>query len=203
MTNPTEGIRWVVFDLGGVLVEYVGVSRLRQWMGGELTDGDMHRQWLFSPAVRAFESGRIQAEDFAHAIIDEFALDTHAEEFLSEFPDFVRGMYDGAEELLDDLGRRWPLALLSNTNRPQWEKLLRTTNLRPHFQQVFLSFELGLMKPDRAVFEHLVRELAAPAGSIVFFDDNPANVEAARACGIDARQVADFADLNRQARALG
>ncbi len=202
MTNQTDGIRWVVFDLGGVLVEYVGVAKLRQWMGSELTDQDMHRRWLYSPAVRAFESGQITAEDFAHAIIEEFALDTHAEEFLSEFPDFVRGMYDGAEELLTELGRRYPLALLSNTNRPQWEKLIRTTNLRPHFQRVFLSFELGLLKPDHTVFERLVAELGAPAGSIVFFDDNPANVEAARACGIDARQVADYADVARQVRLL-
>lgn len=193
---------WVVFDLGGVLVNYVGVARLRQWMGADLTDHDMHRRWLYSPAVRAFESGQSSAEDFAHAVIREFALDTHAEEFLGEFPDFVEGLYPGAEDLLTAVGERFPLALLSNTNRPQWEKLIRTTNLRPHFRRVFLSFEMGLMKPERAVFEHVAKELATAPGGIIFFDDNPANIEAARKFGIDGRLVEDFADLRRQVNVM-
>jgi glucose-1-phosphatase len=46
-----------------------------------------------------------------------------------------------------------------------------------------------VIKPDRAVFDHVVTALNLPAGRIVFFDDNAANVQQARAVGIDAIRV--------------
>ena len=195
--------KWIVFDLGGVLVEYIGVMKLREWMGSDITDSDMHRRWLYSPAVRAFESGRMDAEDFAATIVRDFQLTTDAEEFLSWFPDFVKGMYPGAEELLADLAGRHSLAVLSNTNRPQWEKLVRETGVRSYFRHVFLSFETGLMKPDREVFEHLAATLGCEPGEILFFDDNPANIAGAKELGIRAVQVADFEDLRRKVAELG
>jgi len=60
------------------------------------------------------------------------------------------------------------------------------------------SHEIGLIKPDREIYEHVVNELGCPAASVCFLDDNQINVDAAREFGIDAHRV----DGSEAARAL-
>ncbi len=75
------------------------------------------------------------------------------------------------------------LALLSNAPHLQadaFEEVAWTAG----FEHVFVSARLGMVKPDRTIFEHVLQELGAPAEDVTFVDDRPANVEAAAALGI-------------------
>jgi putative hydrolase of the HAD superfamily len=56
-----------------------------------------------------------------------------------------------------------------------------------HFDGQFYSCELGVAKPERAYFAAVLERLATPAEQVVFVDDRPANIDAARQLGIDAR----------------
>lgn len=55
------------------------------------------------------------------------------------------------------------------------------------FDRVFVSCELGCRKPDRAYFNAITAELRLPPDAIIFFDDDPKYVAAARECGWDAQ----------------
>ncbi len=55
-----------------------------------------------------------------------------------------------------------------------------------HFDAVFYSCEMGVVKPDPAYFRRILADLDLPAGSVAFVDDSAANVEAARALGLRA-----------------
>jgi putative hydrolase of the HAD superfamily len=57
------------------------------------------------------------------------------------------------------------------------------------FDVRFLSHELGLIKPDREVFDHVLAALGLAAERIVFLDDNEANVQQAHAVGMTAVRV--------------
>ena len=57
------------------------------------------------------------------------------------------------------------------------------------FDVTFLSHEIGCLKPDRDVFEHVAAQLGVPAGRIAFVDDNLVNVEGALSCGFAAKQA--------------
>ncbi len=72
MEVATNEIDCLLFDLGGVLVEFVGVPRILAWMGGRVDEQQMARMWLHSSAVRGFETGRTTAREFAEAIVKEF-----------------------------------------------------------------------------------------------------------------------------------
>ncbi len=54
------------------------------------------------------------------------------------------------------------------------------------FDELVLSGEVGLRKPDRAIFEHAVDLVGAELTASVFIDDAPANVEAAERYGLTA-----------------
>lgn len=52
------------------------------------------------------------------------------------------------------------------------------------FERVFVSAELGLLKPEPAIYEHVAHELGIPLGRMVFVDNKASNVEGATALGV-------------------
>jgi putative hydrolase of the HAD superfamily len=194
---------WLLFDLGGVLAEYAGAKKLLSWMRHPVAEWELQRMWLYSPAVRALESGRVSPLIFACDIIGEFGLDVHPDVFLKQFPDFVTGFYPGTENLLEKLAARYSLALLSNTNQPQWERLGGLSNPSRLFKELFLSFKTGYLKPDAEAFLNVLQTLRCAPGDILFFDDQPDNVRAALDAGMRAECVEGFENLCEKVQELG
>jgi putative hydrolase of the HAD superfamily len=56
------------------------------------------------------------------------------------------------------------------------------------FDQTFYSCDVGLAKPDPAYFRAILAAIDVPASSVLFVDDNAANVESARGVGLHAEQ---------------
>lgn len=189
---------WLLFDIGGVLVELTGASKLMKWMNWRVDQEEMNRMWLYSEAVRSFETGRITSYEFAETVIKEFEFSVTSETFIEEFSNFPKGLYAGAEALLAGLSAQYSIATLSNTNAIHWDKLCKEDHLDNLLQTQFLSFQTGYMKPDRQAYLNVLEELDCEAEKIIFFDDNRINVEAARAVGMNSVLVAGLDDLKQR-----
>ncbi len=88
--------------------------------------------------------------------------------------------------LVDELkGEGIQVALLSNI-AARYGKIVRAFNLYDPFEPVLLSYEIGVEKPDPEAYEILLDRLGQPPEEVIFIDDLPENVEAARQMGIDA-----------------
>jgi len=160
---------------------------------------ELRRRWLCSPVVQAFERGQISPEQFVTQFISEWQLTVTPEQFLKAFASWPRGLYPGALELLDALRNRYRLAVLSNSNAVHWDRILE---IQHYFERVYSSHLLGIVKPDLLIFERVRRELGTGAEGIWFFDDSPANVEAARSAGLTAYRTDGVEDLTQTLRAL-
>jgi putative hydrolase of the HAD superfamily len=178
----------ILFDLGGVLVDWEGITPLVQLSQGRLTAEQARLYWLYSLSVRQYEIGACTALDFARGALAELALPLTPEAFLEAFRSWDKGALPGAEDLLKELQPRYRLACLSNNNELHWgtPPLQR---LLPYFHPCLVSFEIGLMKPDPESFSLAIERIGVPPGQIVFLDDNPECVAAAQACGLLARQA--------------
>ena len=128
-------------------------------------------------------------------MINEFDMEISPDEFLELFLAWPRGSIPGAADILSGLGRNFTLACLSNTNEAHYENLIRHEPLMTHFEEQFLSYQTGLLKPDAAAFLHALDALAAKPEEILFFDDNPLNVDMANSLGIRAIQVNSLDDV--------
>lgn len=64
-----------------------------------------------------------------------------------------------------------------------------------YFCQQFLSFELGIVKPDQGIYQHVMKILHCKGHEILYFDDSKKNIEAALQLDWQAVQVQDFNDL--------
>ena len=201
--SPVPAIDVILFDLGGVLIELTGVDQMLAWCPDLPDTAELWRRWLRSPAVRSYETGGATREEFAAAIVAEFALPVDAATFIDAFEHWPRDLYPGAIALLGELAPRYRLASVSNTNELHWQRFCRDWSLDGHFHHNFPSHEVGVLKPDTEYFAHVVEALAVPAGRILFVDDNVINVEAAASLGIVAHRVAGVIGVRQTLDDLG
>lgn len=178
--------RILLFDLGGVLVEWAGVQPLIDLSGGKLDAETARKFWIEAPWARRLETGSCTPEEFARGVIAGLGLNLTVERFLEAFLSWDRGPMPGSLELLDALRQQAVLACLTNNNVVHWEMLCRVHRLDQRFHRCFVSYLMGLMKPDIAAYRHVIEALDARPGEILFFDDNPECTQGAEAAGIPA-----------------
>lgn len=178
----------ILFDLGGVLMNFGGIQRLAELSGCEASPA-MRSRWINSPWVQAFERGECDADTFASHVVDDWNLDLSPSEFVDDFRNWSAGPFPGALDLVRRLRGTVRMGCLSNTNPVHWQQHLDRWGIVQHFDWTFTSHRMGVMKPNPAVFLHVIRALDIPADRLLFLDDARENVEAARRAGMHAEQT--------------
>lgn len=187
MLYAMGNVTTLLFDLGGVLIE---LGSLQQMMASSpFDDQQIWKNWISSPSVRRFESGSCTDIEFAQSMINEFRLAISVDKFLVEFNAWPQGPFSGAEALLIALVDRYRLACLSNTNLSHFNNFLHDQPVMKYFEMSFLSHQTGILKPDRAAFDNVLRRFGAEPSEVLFFDDNPGNIAAAADLGFETDLV--------------
>lgn len=177
----------VVFDLGGVVVTWEpekliaahfpdpreadlvreGLFRHRDWV--EMDRGTMSVATASERAATRTGLARERIDRILYAIPPSLQLK-------AETGDLIRHLRADGHRVL----------ALSNMPFPSIDHLERQEWFRALFDDVVISCRINLVKPDAAIFEHLLSAHSLRAEETIFFDDMPVNVEGARACGISA-----------------
>ena len=200
VTN-THDFDVLLFDLGGVLIDFAGFDELSRLLPGTPDRAEVRARWIESESVQLFERGGITPLEFARRVIGELELAFSPADFITSFFGWARGPYPGARSLLSRLHPTHRLACLSNSN--ELHTPLHRRSMDPLMDRYYFSDELGQVKPDREIFEHVIRDLNVPPQRIAFFDDTPVNVQAARVVGFAAYEVDGIDALRAQLQHLG
>ncbi|MFM9327759.1 HAD-IA family hydrolase [Paenibacillus mesotrionivorans] len=190
-----SAIKVVLLDIGGVLVELVGAPKILGWMGGSVAMEELNHKWGNSEAVTRFETGRCEPIHFAEAIVTELKLSVQPDQFLKEFVHFPKDFFPEAKDILKKIVSNYTVASFSNTNSLQWDRLNLDYGIEQLFHNNFLSYQIGLMKPDKQAYEYVVRQLGCEAEEILFFDDSQANVNMGNEIGMKAYKVSGAREL--------
>jgi putative hydrolase of the HAD superfamily len=193
----------ILFDLGGVIVEVASRAEIHTWMPTPLDLSEWTERWPAEHVFEAFEMGLLTESEFGERFVAEFPLTTTPEVFLAAFESWNRALMPGAVDLLAELRETYRLAALSNTNALHWKRLEGEFGIPTLFERVFTSYELGLRKPDPAIYVHTLSALNVRAEDVLFFDDNPANIAAARDLGMQAHRVDRPEGVRASLRELG
>ena len=199
-TSPT-----LLFDLGGILVDIDFSRVLDSWAPhSSLPPDELKRRFGFDEAYERHERGELDAAGyFAHVAHSLSLWATHQEIEAGWNAVFV-GEFGETRALVESLRGSVPLFAFTNTNASHmafWSR--RFPWVEASFERVFASHELGLRKPDRAAFDHVVREIGVPAKEILFLDDTLVNVEGARAAGLQAEWVRTPAEVREAVQRAG
>jgi len=185
-----------VFDLGNVLVRFDESVFLRK-----LTTACSPGAPVAETVNRHVDALRIETggdfEALHPLLMRDLGMMMTPAEFRLAWIDIFESAIPGMEALVEETPR--PRYMLSTTNEPHaaW--------LRQQFPQVFalfdhcfLSNEVGLRKPDIALFRHVESVTGAPSECHLFFDDLLQNVAGARAAGWQAFQFLGLEDCRRR-----
>jgi len=192
-------IKAIIFDLGGVIVPldfpkgYAALAKICPYDADEIK-----RRILATNLVDQLEIGRVAPEEFARTMGRAVGLEASYEEFRDVWSEiFLPGTLI-PESLLEALHASYRLLLLSNTNAVHFPYIQEHYPLLRHMDELLLSYELGLMKPDPRIYAEAVTRAGCRPAECFFTDDLEANVEAARQAGIDAVRFESAEQLARE-----
>ena len=131
-----------------------------------------------------FERGEIDEATFASRFFSDGRDYPHEEMVRAMVEAYV--FLDGIEALLTQLKERGhSMHLLSNY--PIWYRLIEDKLELSRFAEwSFVSCEMGVRKPNPAIYTRAAEQLGEPCDRLLFVDDRTENCEAARALGMDA-----------------
>ena len=195
-------IKAILFDFGGVLAELRGEAHILGLIGDRMTRAEMWHHWSHSPAVRAHETGAIDAVEFSQRIVKELALPTTPAQFQVDFANWIVGPFAETASLIRTCAARYQTALLTNISAHHWP-VVESLDILPHMHHVHASFKVGSLKPDPIYFESALARVGCAADEAIFFDDSPVNVAGATALGITAVRVNGAAEVQHALLARG
>lgn len=194
----------VIFDLGGVVVrwepeaflaEVYPESGVREKIRSGLV---LHDDW------HALDRGTLTAEAAVGRVSERTGLPADT---VLRFLDYVPGAVTPIPEtieLLRDLKRAGhTLYCLSNMGHATIDHLERQHDFWDAFDGGVISCRVRKLKPEPAIYEHLLAEYGLEAGAAVFLDDAPRNVEGARRVGLRAILFEDATQGRRELARLG
>jgi 2-haloacid dehalogenase len=178
----------VVFDLGGVLIDWNPRHLYRK-----IFDGDEEAMERFLSEICTSEWNARQDEGRPFAEATEELVTRHPEQaefikaFFDRWPEMIGGAIEQTVEILDELKRTgYKIYALSNWSAETFPHARKRFAFLDWFDFTVISGEIGLVKPSREVFDFLLEKTGRRAEECVFIDDSTANVIAARALGFDA-----------------
>ena len=187
----------LIFDFGGVLLD-LAVSRCKEMfhaLGFEEIDnllGTAHQKGILD----RFERGLITGQEFydsVRALIGEAGKDASVitdARIREAWVSMAEALPAYRLEEIAKLKREgYHVSALSNTNCIHWDycrHFFVDAGFPPEelFENVWLSYEMHLAKPDTAIFKKVLEVSGYQPGRTLFIDDAPKNCQAAESCGI-------------------
>ena len=189
-------IKNVIFDLGGVLVDWDPEAALRRMGLPEEEVKEIARNTTFSPEWNEVDRSAISKEKLFATMLANVP-----EKYREDAARFLNGgVFDGihsfsySADWLKSLKERG-LCLYLLTNYSEWMFNYHYENefsFTDSIDGMVVSGKVKLLKPDRAIYEALMEKYGLKPEECVFFDDRAENVEGARKCGINGIVFTDF-----------
>ena len=118
-----------------------------------------------------------------HATADIAAADAAFEEYNAAWPPLMQ-LFEESLAVLEAVQARYPLILLTNGNAAEQRMKIVMHDLDRWFRHVVVSEEVGLLKPDPAIFAHAIAPLGVlPQAALHIGDTRSQDIAGARAAG--------------------
>jgi glucose-1-phosphatase len=192
-----QGVDALLFDLGNVVIDIDFNRAFARWAAHAGCDvAQVRTRFCVDEACKRHEIGAISDGEYFASLRDSLGITLSDAHLLDGWNAIFIDEAPGIAQLLARAAARLPVYCFSNTN-PAHEAYWSTrfADTIRHFRKIYVSSTIGLRKPDAAAFRFVSGDIGVPPGRILFFDDSLANVEGARACGLQAVHVRAPSDI--------
>lgn len=183
-------IKNVVFDLGGVIIHLNRDRSVRRFEKIGVSDAEE----LIDPYEQKgifleLENGKINLAEFNDKIREHAGKDIADEDIRQAWLGFIVEVPEEKLDYIAELRKDYNMYLLSNTNPAvqSWAQSSAFSKagkpLNDYFDKMYLSYEMGVTKPDPSIFEQMVADSGMNPAETLFVDDGEANIVVAQRMG--------------------
>lgn len=190
-------IKAVVFDFGNVIIN-IDVEKTISAFAELSFKSSARVKQLFTEAevFRKYETGFYADDEFRDVIRQVLSYPLNDQEIDHAWNALLLDVPKKRLDFIENLKLKYPVYLLSNTNNihiEQCKSYFRNTfgiaNFELLFNETFLSYKMGLWKPDYKIYDAVINKIDLSPQEILFVDDNQDNIDAAADMGIQCIKI--------------
>lgn len=182
----------IIFDLGGVIYDIDYQRTIDAFIAlGADPKKVLYSQAMQSDLFDAYETGKVSSDYFLEELQREIPNKIGKEEIQTAWNAILIGQPAHRLEFLKQVRAQIPIFLLSNTNALHIEQIhselfiqFGVSSYDAFFEGVFLSYELGLRKPNVETFQEVIRRIGVNPATTLFIDDSPQHLVGAQQAGL-------------------
>jgi HAD superfamily hydrolase (TIGR01509 family) len=198
-----NSFKTLIFDWGGVIMNIDPQATIKSFKNIGHNSFEKYFETDRDDLFFRFEIGLAQPEEIYQRLRGEIVSEVTTQSIDDAFCAMLSDTPPGRIEILKKLGSRFQLILLSNTN------ILHTTfynrfllekmniDFPGLFDRVYYSFDLGMRKPDREIFEYVINDNNLDTATTLFIDDTEVNTNAASLSGLQVFHLTNGHDMEQ------
>lgn len=184
-------MKYFIFDMGGVLKKSIPYYLIKD------EPSMININKLTNEQIEKYDKYKIEMERGTYSTLDylrdysEFfnKKDISYEEYIKNYDEIGNkygGVYQEAVNILNKLKRDgYKVYMLSNLNDTAFKSFSNEFDIRV-FDDLFLSFKLHMVKPEKEIYEYVIKKINDNPKEMCFFDDKQINIDAAKECNMNA-----------------
>jgi putative hydrolase of the HAD superfamily len=192
MKNKYE---YIVFDLGNTLIRFdhnISAGKIARLFNVDAKK--VYDTFFDSDITRPFECGKLSPAEF-HAQASRFlGFDISYDSFVKIWNNIF---WEDAEmcALARELKSKYKLILLSNISKLHFEHIRSKFDIIKIFDELVLSYQVGAIKPERKIYDEVVRRAGGNKSGLFYIDDREDLIKAAIEFGIDSVRFENIGNL--------
>jgi 2-haloacid dehalogenase len=201
----TTVIDTIIFDLGGVLIDWDPRYLYRKIFDDE-TEMDHFLEHVCSGAWNEEQdAGRTLREGTEWLVARFPQYENYIRAYYGRWPEMLGGVHTGTIGILKALkdSGQYKVYALTNWSAETFPVALERYDFLGWFDGIVVSGEEKSRKPFPEFYRRLTDRYGINMQNALFIDDNLRNVQAAKACGMEAIQFQSPEALEKELRVLG
>src|ERR1043165_9836080 len=194
-----SSIKNLIFDLGDVIIDIDYMVTISEFQKLAVVDfAEIVSYNKQSHIFDQFETGKVTAQQFRDELKQFLKAGTTDDEITAAWNAILIHYPPAKMQLLQQLKTQYRTFALSNINEIHVNSINEAAKAQfgvadfgSFFHKAYYSNEVGYRRPDKAIYELVLRQENLIAGETFFVDDKAENVEAAKALGLQAYQLKD------------
>jgi putative hydrolase of the HAD superfamily len=192
----SKRIKNIILDLGVVIIN-IDSDRTVQAMKS-LGFENFEKSYTLLKQIDLFdklEKGQITPDEFRRRLREHINKDVSNESINSAWNAMLLDFPKQRIELIQKLGRKYNLYLLSNTNEIHYQKYSKDFKsafgfeFNSLFKKAYYSHQVGKRKPEPEIYEYLIRDSGIQPQESLFVDDLQVNLQEAQKTGIQTQWI--------------
>ncbi len=187
-----QNIRAIIFDFGGVIlnIDYNKTAKAFKRLGVHNFE-EMYSQKNADHLFSQLEKGKINDDEFYAAFIKSTNLTFTNHQIETAWNAMLLDFREEALKTIERIRPKYKLFLLSNTNSIHhkafsnvYQSFSSGKNFDEYFDKAYYSHQTGMRKPDKNIYELVIKENALVPSQTLFIDDSDQNIETAKELGL-------------------